>query len=401
MFENLLARKTDRATGHLDVGSLAEALLFYQNIHLVLSPKTLSLLLKEIKPETFINLIKEKRMSASIQRDDIVVITNTKNNVSVHTFGGVQLTKSAQGTRRLDNAGYFEDQLRRLMGSDAPSRRVQKQILDLVPVRRINERGRSDLPISKLVYAEMGERPNITSIISTILQEIAPNFNAPKNFYFRMIQLDEGFFCDTNLNIKEIEGRLVFDHPNFSLPDLLCIGLDARADIQMACDKGAELLSSNLTYKLANQILVPLLQKTTENLRDLQAFQETYLSSAHAIAETINTGERTFDEFLKILEKATKFRQFLKAAHPDKTLMESYYEAAVSDTWVQRLPTKAWRFAIFGGASLASSLLLDPGAGAIAGLGLTASDYVIVDRLLKGWRPHHFVNRHLNPFVGG
>jgi len=142
MFENLLARKTDRATGHLDVGSLAEALLFYQNIHLVLSPKTLSLLLKEIKPETFINLIKEKRMSASIQRDDIVVITNTKNNVSVHTFGGVQLTKSAQGTRRLDNAGYFEDQLRRLMGSDAPSRRVQKQILDLMPVRRINERGR-------------------------------------------------------------------------------------------------------------------------------------------------------------------------------------------------------------------------------------------------------------------
>ena len=399
MFENLLARKTDRATGHLDVGSLAEALLFYQNVHLVLGSRTLATLLREIKAETFINLLKSKRVSASLQRDDFAVVTSTKNNVPVHTFSGVHLTKTAKGAKRLDNAGYFEDQLRKLMGEDAPSRRLQKQILDLVPVRRINDRAHSGTPISKLIYAEIERQPDLTPMVTTIIEEIAPEFTLPRHFYFRMVQLDEGFFCDTNLQMKEVEDRLIFQHPNFGVSDLLAIGFDSRADIQLACDKGAELLSSELTYKLANHLLIPLLQKTNTNVRDLEIFQETYLSSAHAIAESINSGERTFDEFLSLLDKASKFRGFLKNAHPDKTLMENYYDSAISDTWAQRLPTKAWRFAFFGGVSLASSIALGPVTGALASLGLTAVDDGIVDRILKGWRPHHFVNRHLKKFA--
>lgn len=399
MFENLLARKTDRATGHLDVGSLAEALLFYQNVHLVLGARTLATLLREIKAETFINLLKSRRLSASLQRDDFAVLTNTKNGVPLHTFTGIQLTKTATGTKRLDNTSYFEDQLRRLMGADTPSRRLQKQILELVPVRRINERAQGGTPISKLIYGEIERQPDLTPMVTTIIQEIAPRFSFPKNFYFRMIQLDEGFFCDTNLQIKEVEGHLVFQHPNFSVTDLLAICLDSRADIQLACDKGAELLSSDLTYRLANHLLVPVLQKTTTNMHDLEIFQQTYLSSTHAIAESINSGERTFDEFLSLLDRASKFRKFLKSAHPDKTLMENYYDAAISDTWAERLPTKAWRFAFFGGASLVSSIALGPVAGAVASLGLTAADDGIMDRILKGWRPHHFVNRHLKKFT--
>jgi hypothetical protein len=60
------------------------------------------------------------------------------------------------------------------------------------------------------------------------------------------------------------------------------------------------------------------------------------------------------------------------------------------------MPVKMLRY-IFGvQAQLADTVL----AG-IPGLVLTAVDSLLLDRLLQGWKPNHFVDKELKPFVEG
>jgi hypothetical protein len=49
---------------------------------------------------------------------------------------------------------------------------------------------------------------------------------------------------------------------------------------------------------------------------------------------------------------------------------------------------------------LAASFLLTPLAGAAVGIGLSAGDYFLLDKVIKGWKPNQFVNGPLKDFVG-
>jgi hypothetical protein len=132
MFENLLVRKTDRVSGHLDAGALAEALLFYQNVHLIIGAQTLGSLLNQISSSTFLQLLQEKRITATLQRDDFAVVTNTKNGIPVHDFGAIRLERLAgrRGRKRLNKEEFFEEQCTRIMKDKAPPKRVRRKIME-------------------------------------------------------------------------------------------------------------------------------------------------------------------------------------------------------------------------------------------------------------------------------
>ena len=65
-------------------------------------------------------------------------------------------------------------------------------------------------------------------------------------------------------------------------------------------------------------------------------------------------------------------------------------------SWLDRLPGRAARFALFtsGGA------VLDLAAGLPIGLALGLADTFILDKLVRGWRPNQFIEDVLAPFTG-
>jgi hypothetical protein len=67
--------------------------------------------------------------------------------------------------------------------------------------------------------------------------------------------------------------------------------------------------------------------------------------------------------------------------------------------WAERLPSKTARWAIFTAAGTVASLALTPLVGTAVGLGLTAADTFLVDKLIKGWKPNQFVNGPLREFL--
>ena len=76
--------------------------------------------------------------------------------------------------------------------------------------------------------------------------------------------------------------------------------------------------------------------------------------------------------------------------NPDENLVRTYVRDISSEGWIQRLPQKSMRYAF--------TLALDasnPVAGMVAGF----VDNFVLEKLLSGWRPNHFISTKLQPFV--
>jgi hypothetical protein len=125
-------------------------------------------------------------------------------------------------------------------------------------------------------------------------------------------------------------------------------------------------------------------------VRDIALFQEIHLDDARAIREAINSGERSFSEFLPILKRAHRFKQWLADRNPDANLMKEYYEAALADSWANKLPAKGIRYVFAAAAGFANPA---------AGLAIGAANDFLVDRIVRGWRPNQFVEGPLRKFT--
>jgi hypothetical protein len=81
----------------------------------------------------------------------------------------------------------------------------------------------------------------------------------------------------------------------------------------------------------------------------------------------------------------------------DKNASEN--KAATSETsWITRLPAKSFRFVLAFGLGAALEVLYPSGLGLAASAGLAATDQLLLDPLLRGWRPSQFVEGPLQKF---
>lgn len=92
-----------------------------------------------------------------------------------------------------------------------------------------------------------------------------------------------------------------------------------------------------------------------------------------------------------LLDKAGRFKHWLKTVNPDEGLVRSYLRDVSSEGWIQRLPAKTARYILTLGLDATS-----PTAGLVSGF----IDNFIIEKLLGGWKPNHFVTGRLGPFSG-
>lgn len=183
---------------------------------------------------------------------------------------------------------------------------------------------------------------------------------------------------------------------------------EARADLAFSATHMAEMVASPLSQAILSEKFRDMLAKRRAMSEQIDLFQNTHLQGK-TLREVINSGERSFSEFIPILESAHRFKaQFLKNADINAGLLAEYYEAVTRDTWVNGLPGKFLRIAAFTGAghllgALTGLAGLGTVAGAVAGtaadVALDVTDSFLLERVVKGWRPNQFVERKLLPFV--
>jgi hypothetical protein len=200
---------------------------------------------------------------------------------------------------------------------------------------------------------------------------------------------------------QEYHKRIPASHSSLSPEYLLNHLLEARGTILMGSRYLGELVVDPATAAVVKLKCVELMRKRDAQVEELDLFQELNLPNAKKLRECINSGERSFADFLKLLEHSEKFKEWLSNRNPDARLLQEYYRAAFADSWINKLGTKTSRWVVATGLVAAVEAFYPTGVAIAAAQGVSLLDATLLERILKGWRPNQFVEARLADFVSG
>jgi len=275
------------------------------------------------------------------------------------------------------------------------ARRFAKVFLDRVPLRRLSGSHFLSGGIPEAAKRDLLDSEFTRQAVRKTLTLVSGGYDPGNNLKFDVVDSALGLHVFTDIDLEGINRRRA---ATAAPPDPLTVAhllsqiQDARADLALASFYGGDFVTSSVTSGIIQIRHEELLRRSALNVDSRRQFTEVVLPDTPTLAEVIDTGERTFDDFLSLLDRAARFKHWLKSVNPDEDLVRTYIRDITSDGWIQKLPSKSIRYMLTLGVDA-----INPMAGFVAGF----LDNFVVEKLLLGWRPNHFVSAKLGPFVRG
>ena len=237
----------------------------------------------------------------------------------------------------------------------------------------------------------------------TVLEALAPGALTGGPIEFAVSDSADGLVVTTDVDFhllnqvfhQRVPPEIATVTPAFVLSELL----EGEVQLQRGAEYDAEIVTDSITSQVLQIKCADLVRRSQGSQDKIDTFQERLLKGRD-IRSAINNGSRSLGDLVDILESARRFRNRIDDKPDDTDLLASYYDEVTRRSWIERLPAKTIRWAVFGGAGIALSAAGLPVVEASAAtLGLGAIDDLVLDRIAKGWRPSHFVESSLKPFV--
>ena len=393
MFEKIVLRRSENSQS-ISIGELCEALLFYQNVHLILDFTSLIDLGKSIGLPQLLSLLNRPNITAVYCEQSLGTQTTNIGVNQVHSFVGFSISGNEQhglvSTKQQRIEFIFKD---RFGYSKREARKLADNFLKLVPVRSFS----SDYYIhGGILKSAITDLDNKEFIISAIQKTISLETGVPEGYLFKkfeIINTPNGFYIFSDIDydlINRNRNAINTEIGKLTNANLINTILIARADTALAAHYGGDFYTSNVTSEIIRLRYADILKRTGISAVEKSEFQNIVIADCPSIKEVMNTKNRSFDEFLKLLDKSQKFRDWIQKANPDDKLVHSYIKEVTSPNWGDKLPTKIFRYILTSATSL-----VEP----ITGQGLSLADSLLLDKIIKGWRPNHFVENNLKPFL--
>jgi hypothetical protein len=375
-----------------DFGLLAESLLFYGHVTLVVNSGHLQTLLRVCGYEAIRELFNMGALSINYLENGAGVRTlDTGNPNERHDFVVFDSPKL-----RLQNC--LPETLRELIGKDGKARRVAEGL------KRNISPSRYSSAVNDASLADMATGFHVRDAIAKTIRHLVPEYNLPDPLVFDVAPDGPFLYVSTNLDFAALNGlyhkRVDPQHSTVSVAYLLSFVHQATADLHMAASSESEMALSPISTVIAGARLDGVLQRRLQSEESLQVFQEFAFDDARAIREVINDRGRNIGELIDLLEKAEKFKKWVRAQPENVDLRKAYLSEVSRLGWCENLPRKTVRWGIFTMTGIVLSALTTPAVGAAAGAALNAVDYFLVDKLAQGWKPNQFVEGALREFLG-
>lgn len=392
MFQSICFRRqtSDNTLPPLDLGFLAEAMLFYEKVHLIADYGIVEHLVRHCDPDLLFALIDEGFLSIRYLESMVSMYTeNTGTRQEIYT----PVTATPHSYKLQEAAPrIFQQAIGKSGKGRRLSNRFAQRILPIAEGEQLFAGIRADFADSK--YVKEG--------IKRILQMSVPDYHLPPHFRFHLQPAGDRFTLDTNLEFISVGTELRLKTPlglRPISPGLLLTSLfEVRRDLYFSSLYGGEIATQPLNATLIQMKCQDLLRTRQINQKIIDLFQDDVLKQGHAIREVINSGERTYKDVLQLLRRARRFRTWLHNQEPDLNLVSAYYKEVTRSTWVETLPAKTFRWAFLLSAGLALGIAA-PLTNLAVSAGLNAADAFLLDRFVRGWRPNLFVEGTLKKFV--
>lgn len=374
----------------LNVGYLAECLLYYGQVNLVGGGGLIAELVGSVGAVQTIELM--ERGYLRLHFEDQMLATHTHTEPTGEQFHnvvkfGVQAVNSAEGIRRALVKFGLENYQAKIMAA-----RFSKRVENFAYPGYDFNWARNSLLDSRFRNA----------VIPEYLKQFAPD--APSHeIQFDVVEERKGLTVATNLDLPSLTRAFRSAYGANSgevTPALILDALRRTADTQyLAASLNTEVFATPAVLAGSAVRLSEAIDKARASTEQIDVFQEFTIEGADSLQLALTSGKRTFDEFLEVLRKAERFKSWIRAQPPDINLLKSYHRDIANKSFIDRLPGKTSRFALFTGLGLAADLTIAGGLGTVAGVAVSAADQFLVDKLGFGWKPHHFVTGPLRDFV--
>lgn len=394
MFDHIVLR---RAEGGLPItaGRIAEALLYYQKLHVFIDRGTLFQLVKQIGTGRILALLDRTEVSAVYCEEMLVTYTDSVGVSQRHSYGAVTMAGHQDVGELKSPAERLQYDLERQGIARAEAKRFSGQFLARVPIRKLSGNHFVQGGITAAAKRDVLDLEYAKKALRCAVAATEGGYLIGEDLHLEIIDTELGFYVFTNIDFDRINRNRTQAMPPaepLTIAHLLSGIFDATADLALASFYGGDFVTSTATSSIIQAKHGELLRRANLNLEARQRFSEVVLPDAPSLAEVVDSGERSFDDFLILLDRAGRFRDWLNAVNPDENLVRTYMRDISSEGWIQRLPAKSLRYIL--------TLALDA-TNPVVGLASGLIDNFVVERLLAGWRPNHFVSGRLSPFVGG
>nr|WP_312444584.1 hypothetical protein [Brevundimonas naejangsanensis] len=207
------------------------------------------------------------------------------------------------------------------------------------------------------------------------------------------LQIEAHNFDGDILIISDIEpSKLVGRSSDFGWGNVLTTLQDYVVDATISQRLSTDLVGSSEIRDLATQRIDLSLQRAHRSAQQIDCFQNVVFEGAGGLSDCYNSGGISFEDALRLIDRTTRFREWLVGLAPDADILAEYHAAIAKEGITDKLPIAAARFAFFtaSGAGI-DALTGGSGIGTLAGVSLSAFDTFVIDKILKGWRPNMFV----------
>lgn len=392
MFESTVLRRSPEGYA-TTFGEIAEALLYYQKVHIIIDRGTLVALVKQIGTNRLLTLISNPRLSSVYTEEILATKTDAIGPFETHLY--TALTISGH-----QDVGQYKDITERVYRTleqegieRSVAKRFAKRFTDRVPARKLS--GNHFLPggIPEAGKKDLFDQAFRLAAVRTIVASMSGGYRLGEDLKFDVVDSDLGMYVFHNLDLNAID---LYRRSNAPATDAITVAqilnnaLEARADLTFALHYGGDFVTSRAGSNLMRVRHSEILRRSNLNNESKQQFHEVTLPDAPTVSEVIDSGERSFEDFFRLLDRSARFKTWLSTVNPDDDLVRSYVREITAEGWVQSLPVKILRY-LFVTAVESSNPLL----GLAAGL----NDTFVLDKMLGGWRPNHFIKARLGPFV--
>ena len=387
MFDSITFKNTVGPGPLLDIGAIAEALLFYGRVSIVGNSATLKALLSGIPPFVVLGLLRDKRLEFHYLADQAgISSTPTSTGRSLH-----DLMRFSSPQNTIEKVG--PETFRAAAGNTGQARVGSSQFTQLL--RPLSHDGFDQ----KAVLASLLDNHATERSVSALLSLAAPGYTTGEPLRFRIEQQSQGFFVDTNLDFDELNAiyrtTVPPDHSSLSEAYLLALMHGAYEATWYAATLNSEVAVAPIERVVQSTAVEAVVRRRTKSEGEIGRFVDLTMSDARTIREAVNSGRVSFAQVVKLLDSADKFRHWLQQQPVDAELVRTYYQAVVKDSWADKLPGKSARWAVFTGLGLAADAFGTAPWGTLGGVAISAVDSFLCERLIAGWKPHQFVEGEL------
>ncbi|HXO26739.1 MAG TPA: hypothetical protein VOA80_05315 [Thermoanaerobaculia bacterium] len=399
MFKSIILRPSS-TDNRVDVGVLAEAMVFYQDVELFLGEGALENLVRQIGIEGLFALLGSGHLRLTCLLDIAATHQETRAGREVYDFGTVRPFRR-DGTD-YDPLDILTRVFDRATAKRGKSRRTANQLVGSVNFQIIGTGIADPAGVSGLARLDLDDREYVQSAVGDALHSMMPGYSLPSGWRFAVHRTQQEVLVETNLDLPTLNREYAklphLGHgDSITIAGLICWIQEARADIHLASQRNAELATNEISASIIRRKFRNIIKVT--NLDEVKLFTEITLGDGKAIREAINTGSRGIQDLLNLLDEADRFLDWVDGVPEDSNLVGEYARAVTHRGWSERLPSKLTRFFVFSAVGVLASARTDGLAGVLTSVALTAADDLLLDRLISGWKLSQFVTGPLAAFT--